>query len=104
MPAPGLHAPRDHRLVVAGGAGIDHGALSHDVLASMPNCRHCWAIIEPARVIVGRRSPSTVILIEKGSPFGTVPLAAALAQARLDEELGRGLRDCASTSRGRTPS
>src|SRR6185295_19054264 len=40
------------------------------VLASMPNCRHCCAIIEPARVITGRASPSTTILTVKILPSG----------------------------------
>src|SRR4029078_13319771 len=40
------------------------------VLASVPNCRHCCAIIEPARVITGRASPSTTILTVKTLPSG----------------------------------
>ena len=38
----------------------------------MPNWRHCCAIIEPARVITGRPSPSTVILIVNGLPSGVI--------------------------------
>ena len=36
----------------------------------MPKRRHCSAIIEPARVITGRASPSTITVTLKRSPFG----------------------------------
>ena len=46
--------------------------LPTTVLASMPNWRHCCATIEPARVITGRPSPSTVILSANGLPSGVI--------------------------------
>jgi hypothetical protein len=37
-------------------------------LASMPNWRHCCTIIAPARVITGRKSPSTITRTVNGLP------------------------------------
>ena len=41
----------------------------------MPNWRHCWTIIEPARVITGRASPSTITRIVNGLPSGVIQLS-----------------------------
>ena len=61
MAAPGLDAPADDGLEIAGRAPRRPACPAPtSVLASMPNCRHCCAIIEPARVITGRASPSTM--------------------------------------------
>ena len=49
---------------------VMNAACADSVVASMPKRRHCSAIIEPARVITGRASPSTITVIVNRSPSG----------------------------------
>jgi hypothetical protein len=49
---------------------VKNAACAESVVASTPKRRHCSAIIEPARVITGRASPSTITVTLKRSPFG----------------------------------
>ena len=45
---------------------------ARSTFASMPNWRHCCTIIVPARVITGRKSPSTMRRTVKGLPSGPI--------------------------------
>ena len=93
MAAPGLDAPGDDRLEVAGGCGGRPACLAPP--RSWRRCR-TGAIAArscvPARVITGRASPSTMILMVNGLPSGVIHLSPALAEAGLLQQLLRRLR------------
>src|SRR5262249_61323207 len=92
MAAPGLDAPGDHRLVVAGGAAVEHAALRH----------HGGSVDAELAPLLGDHAagachdrPTLAFdseLDDEGLAVGHEPLAVALAVTRALEQLGRRLR------------
>src|SRR5882724_11508828 len=65
MASPGFDAPANEGVEIAGSP-----PCATSTLASIPACFHCCTIMVPARVITGRKSPSTITRTVNGFPSG----------------------------------